>query len=87
MARITEGTPRPQTGTARKASKAEHRRRETAPLADPRPLLSPTEAARYLDVDRTTVYRLIKDGRLRKVTVGERYKIRPADIDAYLDAS
>lgn len=93
----TEGAPRPQTGTARRNSKSEHRAREREALlaerieeaakADSRPLLSVEGAARYLDCSRWTVYRLIEAGELQAVTVGKRIKVRPADIDRYLAAS
>lgn len=54
---------------------------------DDRPLLSAEGAARYLDVSRWTIYRLVDRGELKGHTVGTRLKIRPADIDRYLDAS
>lgn len=83
---MTEGSRprRSQTGTARRASKNEHRRRERQQLDDPRPLMSVATAAEYLDVSRWTVYRLIATGQLKHVVVGETIKVLPADIDDYL---
>lgn len=93
MTEGAEGTARPQTGTARRSSKAEYRQRladlvtDEAKARDTRPLLSVEGAARYMDCSRWTVYRLIEAGKLQAVTVGTRTKVRPADIDAYLLAS
>jgi excisionase family DNA binding protein len=90
MAQGTKGTPaRKETarksGTARQASRAAYEKRQTAELADPRPLMGIDGVARYLDVSRWTVYRLINDGDLKTVTVGKTMKVRPADVDAYLN--
>jgi excisionase family DNA binding protein len=91
MARGTPGTaptskePARKSGTARQASRAAYEQRQRAELADPRPLMGVDDTARYLDVSRWTVYRLVNDGGLKTVTVGKTMKFRPADIDAYLD--
>lgn len=45
------------------------------------------EVAATLRVGRTTIYRLINDGRLRYVIVGETKRIRPEDLEEYLAAS
>lgn len=79
---MTEGPRnRSQATAARRASKRDHIERQ----ADTRPLLGIAETAEYLDVSRWTVQRLIRDGELRSVIVGARRKVRPLDIDAYLD--
>jgi excisionase family DNA binding protein len=43
------------------------------------------ETARFLGVSRWTVYRLVRDGELRAVKVGERFRFRPCDVDEYLE--
>ena len=50
-----------------------------------RPLLNINRAVVVLDVSRGTVYRLIKEGEISSVTVGTRMRIRPEEIDAYLE--
>jgi excisionase family DNA binding protein len=49
------------------------------------PVLSVNETARVLDVERSTVYRLLRLGELQAVRVGKRWKFRPEDLDAYLE--
>lgn len=63
-------------------SKAEYRTRE----ADPRPLMTVRQVADYLGFGRDTVYRLIRDGELRAVMVASELRVRPVDLDAYLEA-
>lgn len=48
-----------------------------------RPLLTVPELAGVLRVGRTTVYRLVNNGSIRPVIVGERIRFRPEEIDAY----
>ena len=36
-------------------------------------------------VGRTTVYRLVRNGSIRPVVVGERMRFRPEDIERYLE--
>ena len=88
MTQGTQGTARkPQTGTARKRSKAASRAdmiERTSIVVDTRPLMTLEDVARYLGVSRHTVGRWIDDGELRCLMVGSRRKVRPADIDAYL---
>jgi excisionase family DNA binding protein len=43
------------------------------------------ETAEYLRVDRSTIYRLEREGKLRSVRVGRRRRFRPEDLDAYLE--
>jgi excisionase family DNA binding protein len=42
------------------------------------------EVASLLRVSNMTVYRLIKNGELSAIRVGKNYRIRQADLDAYL---
>lgn len=52
-------------------------------------LLKPAEVATHLRVNVRTVYRLINDGVLPRVYIGDRKAIRVtrADLDAYIEAS
>jgi excisionase family DNA binding protein len=77
MPQGSEGTGR----TARQASRAKYEEKRS----DPRPLMSVADAATYLATSRWTVYRLIDVGELKAVKVGAFKKIRPADIDDYLE--
>ena len=52
------------------------------------PLLRIDQAARYLNVRRSTLYRLMRKGELvPSARVGERWRFRREDLDAYLDRS
>ena len=53
----------------------------------PRPrLLTPSEVAEQLRVSTMTVYRLIKSGELPAARISKSFRIREADVDAYLEA-
>ena len=54
------------------------------PLAPEPLLLSPEEAAGVLGVGRTTIYRLIDEGTLRRMLIGRRSLIPRADIDSFI---
>ncbi len=56
-----------------------------APASRPR-LLTPNEVAELLRVSAMTVYRLIKAGDLPAARIGKSFRIREADVDAYLQA-
>jgi excisionase family DNA binding protein len=47
-------------------------------------LLTPDQAARYLQVDRETIYRYIRDGRLGASRIGRSYRISRQSIDQLL---
>jgi excisionase family DNA binding protein len=51
------------------------------------PLMTVSEVAEQLRVSNMTVYRLIRAGDLAAIRVGKNYRIRRADLDAYLEAS
>ncbi|MEO7572627.1 MAG: helix-turn-helix domain-containing protein [Acidimicrobiales bacterium] len=55
------------------------------PAPHPR-LLTPNEVAELLRVSSMTVYRLIKAGDLPAARIGKSFRIREADVDAYLQA-
>jgi excisionase family DNA binding protein len=52
---------------------------------DGRALLTVAEAAVYLNVHIRTVRRIIASGELRSMLVESRRRIRPSDLDDYLD--
>ncbi|HEU5001430.1 MAG TPA: helix-turn-helix domain-containing protein [Actinomycetota bacterium] len=47
-------------------------------------LLSVAEVARVMRVSNMTVYRLIRSGTLPAQRVGNRYRVRESDVEAYL---
>lgn len=47
--------------------------------------LTVSDAARYMNCSRWTVYRLIQDGALKPLKVGSRLRFRPSDLDAYME--
>lgn len=49
-------------------------------------LLTAAEVAEDLRVSTMTVYRLIRRGELPAVRVGRNYRVRVADLEAYLSA-
>jgi excisionase family DNA binding protein len=48
------------------------------------PFLTIDEVRAYLRVNVRTVYRMIRSGRLPAVRVGRQWRVRPADLDAWL---
>ena len=48
-------------------------------------ILTVDQVAAYLQLNRLTVYRYIREGRLRASKVGKAYRIRKADVDWFLD--
>jgi excisionase family DNA binding protein len=48
-------------------------------------LLTVQEVATRMRVSSMTVYRLIKSGELRASRVGHSYRLRTAEVDAYLE--
>jgi len=55
--------------------------------SSPRPrLLTPTEVAEQLRVSTMTVYRLIKSGELPAAKISSSFRLREADVDAYLES-
>ena len=49
-------------------------------------LLTPNEVAEQLRVSTMTVYRLIKSGELPAARISKSFRIREADVDAYLES-
>ena len=55
--------------------------------SSPRPrLLTPNEVAEQLRVSTMTVYRLIKSGELPAARISNSFRLREADVDAYLES-
>jgi len=50
-------------------------------------ILTPQEVADYLRVDKETVYRMIRDGRLVALRMGRGYRINKGDFEAFLRSS
>ncbi len=48
-------------------------------------LMTVEQVAAYLQVHRMTVYRYIRTGRIAAVRVGRVYRVRRADLEAFLD--
>jgi excisionase family DNA binding protein len=53
-------------------------------MADMNELLTAHEVQDLLKIDRTTVYRMLKDGRLTGVKVGQQWRFARQDVDALL---
>jgi excisionase family DNA binding protein len=53
-------------------------------LADQHDLFTPEEVAAYLRVNPQTIYRLLRVGKLPGAKIGHQWRIRRADLDAYL---
>jgi excisionase family DNA binding protein len=49
------------------------------------PYMTVSDAARYMNCSRWTVYRLIQAGALKPLKVGSRLRFRVADLDAYVE--
>ena len=47
-------------------------------------LMTPREVEEYLQMSTTTIWRLVRDGRLRCLRVGSQKRFRIADVEAYL---
>jgi len=50
-------------------------------------LLRLTEVADRLDVSMPTVRRLVKDGKIKSVRVGRVLRVRPLDLESYIQGS
>jgi len=53
----------------------------------PRDILTPEQAAEYLQVDRETIYRYIRQGKLVASKLGRNYRIPRSSIDMLLWAT
>lgn len=50
-------------------------------------LLTVAEVAAAMRVSKMTVYRLIRGGRMRAIRVGRNYRVRPEDLETYLESA
>jgi excisionase family DNA binding protein len=50
-------------------------------------ILTPDQAAEYLQVNRETIYRYIRDGRLNASRIGRSYRIRKQSLELLLATS
>lgn len=50
-------------------------------------LLTAKQVQELLNVDRTTIYRMLKDGRLSGVKVGQQWRFPTADVDALISGN
>ncbi|MER6298580.1 helix-turn-helix domain-containing protein [Kitasatospora sp. NPDC001539] len=58
----------------------------TMPAAAIRPvLLTAEEAAKMLRIGRSTLYQLLAEKELTSIKIGRSRRIRPADIEAYIE--
>ncbi|MGI5835345.1 MAG: helix-turn-helix domain-containing protein [Chloroflexota bacterium] len=56
-------------------------------MEDRNELLTPQQIASMLQISVGTVLRLLRSGRLRGVKLGRHWRVRPADLDLYLNGS
>ena len=49
------------------------------------PLLTVLQVANLLNIGRTLIYKLIEQGELPSVKIGKTRRLRPKDVDAYID--
>ena len=49
------------------------------------PWVTPAEIAAELNISKMTVFRLLRDGKIRHTRVGRQFRIRRSDFDQYLE--
>ena len=49
-------------------------------------LMTVEQVAAYLQLNKLTVYRYIREGRIPAARIGKSYRIRKADVDAFLES-
>jgi|tagenome__1003787_1003787.scaffolds.fasta_scaffold20042309_1 excisionase family DNA binding protein len=52
-----------------------------------RDIMTPEQVAAYLQLNTETIYRLIRDKKLAASKIGRAYRVRQADLDAFLLAN
>ncbi|MFD9692474.1 helix-turn-helix domain-containing protein [Kitasatospora sp. NPDC059088] len=58
----------------------------TVPATTIRPvLLTAEEAAKMLHIGRSTLYQLLAEKELTSIKIGRSRRIRPADVEAYIE--
>lgn len=65
---------------------SERRQMSCDRLAQPQKLLTPDEVAVLLGIERVTVIRLARAGKIPSIKIGKVWRFRPTTIDAWLVA-
>ncbi len=59
---------------------------EPEPFSDGSPeVMTPEQAAAYLQINRETLYRYIRGGRIAASKIGRSWRLRKADLDRFLE--
>lgn len=62
------------------------RRLKTRAATEPGPVMTVAQVAAYLQLNRLTVYRYVREGRLPAARIGKVYRIFREDVDHFLEA-
>jgi excisionase family DNA binding protein len=62
------------------------RKQEGAGATMPEGLLTRDEVAAVLNISKTFTYTLITDGRIPSIKIGRSRRVRPQDLEHYLDS-
>ena len=54
-------------------------------IHDRQRLLKATEVARILNISKSMVYRLMKNGKIPYVRINQAFRIRPEDLDKFIE--
>lgn len=54
-------------------------------IHDRQRLLKATEVARILNISKSMVYRLMKNGKIPYVRINQTFRIRPEDLDKFIE--
>ena len=80
----TEASRRKSQGTIEAQSEPANLRNRAAPAARFERLLSVREVAAYLSVSSATVYRVVNNGELKHIRVGNAVRVAPASLEAFI---
>jgi len=56
-------------------------------MTDQRRLLRIDEVAEALQISRSMAWKIVMDGRLRSIRIGRAVRIRPADLEAFINVN
>lgn len=62
------------------------RRSKPRAATEPGPVMTVAQVAAYLQLNRLTVYRYVREGKLPAARVGKAYRIFREDVDQFLEA-
>ena len=62
-----------------------NRGRRTAPQGESGHVMTVDQVAEYLQLNRLTVYRYVREGRIPAAKIGKLYRVLKADVDAFLE--